>query len=467
MAGTIFQIRSSDHVVRMNWYTAINAIQSIDVTPAFNEEYAKELGTTANFDYTIQPEVAVTMESLGTGSTVAYLRYMMTQFNTGTGEFEGFRGGAPNAATPNEATLTGDDLEFVAVDLIESKKANEEFIRSSVLPRCQLSSLSFRADANGTASETYNFEGELQDIFLKPWHDVISIPLTRNSSTELQVPDDPALSLPYEVAITGDANVVNSDWVLAYIMIDEVKVQGEAANVVANWTGASFDGTLTLQSPLVAPLGARLSAIIFRKTPGNMPTLSTPPSGARTLRAHKISIWLVDPADIDLYAEPDLNAANVTAVLTDARLVLRCQTADVNIDLRREALRQIKKSNDGSIYYRAATYPLDITVGLTAFETDLFDWQRIQGKTFSGSEASTAYEKDKILNLVDFETPEWQIVMRYYRDDQVIQTMAVTDARVNGAGQRNVVEGRAEITWGFTGSLWKITGDTWVDPNAS
>lgn len=456
----IFQVQSKDTVVKLNWYTALNSIQNFEWTPAFNEEYYKELGNEGYAAYSIQPDLTGSFDMTATGSTVAFLRRMIQDFSAG--EFNGYKAGAPDSTTHNDATITGADLEFAVFDVIEAKKPHEVFSRSTILPRCMLSSLSMRADSNGTASETYSFEGELADVFRSPYHDLVSIPLTRQgaSTTVLAVPDVPGTGNPYAVDVSGGPSIADAEWIIAYLMVEEVRIDGTVANIVAQYTSNVFDGTITLQSPHTAALGQRVHAIIYKKTAGSFPTMGTPPANARFVRADDISIWLVKKSDIDLYAQADLNAGAVTTALTDARLFLRVQSADINIDLRREALRQIKKSKNGSIYYRAATYPLNITASATTLESDLADWSRMQGKDFGGAEVSTTIDLTKLLNLLDFESQEWQLVMRYYKSDTLLQTTALCDAKITNRSTRVAVDGRAEVTWNFTGSLIKISGDT-------
>lgn len=454
----VFRIKSSDVLIRFGWYDALNSIQSFDWSPTFNEQYFQELGNDGYAAISIEPELSGSLEFTGTGSTVAFLRRMIAAYD-GSGEFTGFLAGSPTSATHNVGTIDSNQLEYAIFDLIEAKKANEEFQHSTVIPRAALSTIAFTADAAGVATETYTFEGEPVHVFPQPWHDVISIPLTRDfvsPDTTLVVPDVPGTSNPYAIEVTGGANMDDADWVLAYIYIDDVEIEGTGANVVADWTGGAFDGTLTLLGN-TAPLGSRITAIIYRKVPGQMPTLNTPPSNARFVRANSIDLFLVKKSVIDLWAQPDLNAAPVTAALTDERQFLRVQSMDMTIDLRREALRQLKKAKS-SIFYRAATYPLNITGSLSLLEHDLSDWAMLQEKVRNGTETPEALELDKLLNILDFEDQEWQLVVRYYKDDTVIQTMALCDARISGYTSRVAVEGNVEITWNMTGSLWKVSG---------
>lgn len=459
-AGTVFQIQGKDSVVKLNWYTALNSIQNFQWTPAFNEEYYKELGNEGYAATSTEPDLSGSFDMQATGSTVAFLRRMIMAF-TGPGEFNAYKAGTPDLTTHNAGTVTGKDLEFAVFDLIENKKANEVFDRSTILPRCLLSGISIKADANGTATETYSFEGELAEVFRTPYHDLISVPLTRDATTpttKMMVPNVPGTGLPYKVEVSAGTNVANADYIIAYMMIDDKRINGVSTEMTPNWTMMTFNGFINLINGNTAPLGARLALVIYAKTAGSFPTLGAPPSTARFLRSDDVSIWLVKKTDIDLYAQSDLNGGAVTTALTDARLFLRVQSCDINVDLRRQVLRQIKKSSNGSIYHRAATYPLNITASATVFETDMADWSRLQGKDFTGSEVATTIDLTKVLNLTDFENLNWQLVVRYYKGSTLLQTTALCDAQVSGRSYRVASDGRAEVTWNFTGSLFKVSG---------
>jgi hypothetical protein len=72
-------------------------------------------------------------------------------------------------------------LQFAVFDLIESKKADEVFDRSTLIPRAHLTSISISAKADGTASESYAFEGDILEIYRKPFHDLVSLAGTRTT----------------------------------------------------------------------------------------------------------------------------------------------------------------------------------------------------------------------------------------------------------------------------------------------
>lgn len=423
--GEIFQLQGKDSVLRLNHYAAVNAVQSFDWSPTFNEELYDELGNAEHTAQSISPEVSGSFEMTATGSTVAFLKRMINKYNAGTGEFEGYLAGDP-ASADNAGTITGSELERAIFDLIEAKKANEAFTRSLLLPRMHLSQLAWRADSNGAATETYSFEGELAEVYRDPMHDLVSVPVVRKDAATVTVPAgftlDPA---------TGYAMV--------QLMVDDEII--DAASLTENATTPNDVDV----AGFAIPIGARLALVLYKAVPGAFPAIDYPTT-SRFVRADDIDIFLVPKATVDIAGLAD--AALNAHVFSASDRLLRVQSADINVDLRREALRQIaQNSRNTSVYYRAATYPLAVTASASSFETDLADWQKIQGK--NGTD---------VLNLGDFENMEWQLVLRYYKGSSVLQTIAFMDARVSGRSARVSVGGRAEVTWNFTGSAIKIEG---------
>lgn len=421
----IFQVQGKDAVVHIGPYPAINAMQNFNWDPRFNEEYLNQLGDPNYMAQLITPEVSGSFENIATGCTVAILRSMLVKKTAG--EFVGFERGDPAAADPNEGTITSVDLENAVFDVIEAKRPNQTFSRSTLLPRMHLSSIAMRADANGRASETYNFEGELVRIFPTGKHDVFAVPCSRVAASDVN------MSVNYStwdsIEISGGA----ADYVIAFAMIDEIVVPTTAITV-------SAPGLFTFSAPYSAQIGSRVMLYVYKRVPGSFPTIEYP-TQARFVKANQIDIFLVPTSTVDIAA---MSPGDLMAYDFDgADQVLRAQSVDLNIDLRREALRQIAKTDTGNaVYYRAATYPLNVTSSINVLETTMDLHAKLQDKDVDVD----------ILDLASFEGHEWQIVIRYYFEGDPMQTTAFTNARVSGRGTRVQAAGRAEINWAFTGS---------------
>jgi len=123
----------------------------------------------------------------------------------------------------------------------------------------------------------------------------------------------------------------------------------------------------------------------------------------------------------------------------------------MTIPVERDALREIRQNTRGtSVYHRAARYPLTITANASILEHNLSEWAKLQGRESTVSPA--------LLDLAGFETPTWILCARYAVGGQVVQTLALTDARVSGLGQQQSVGGRSETSFAFTGSQVYLAG---------
>lgn len=449
----IFQLQAKDAVVRINAVAALNCLQSFSWDSALNAENLSQLGE-ANYDAQhISPEVSAQFEARSTGSLSAMLSRMIYKTNASTGEFEGPLG------TANTTLIRELDLERAVFDLIESKKANEVFDRSTLIPRAHLRSFSISARTDGTASESYSVDADLLEIFRKPFHDLIALPVVRNTAgtpaTQVILP------ISYDVELSS--TVATAEWKVYALDIDNVRVPAsdltlttdDVAGDVLTIAGASAAAGVTI------PLGAKLALILYKKVPGAFPTIEYPTT-ARFVVADQIDIWLVDPAatfnvssntrtvEAHLAAGVDFNEIPFTA----AQQLLRVQSFDLSVDLRREALRQIAKTTTGnSIYARSATYPLNISTSFSVNETTLDEWARLQGKELYGADATP-----DILNLEDFENKEWIIVARYYKKGLTLQTVGCLNARIENPGMRISVGGKSEMSYSMTGSKFACQG---------
>ncbi len=435
----IFQVQGKDAVVHIGPYASINAIQNFNWDPRFNEEYLSELGNENYAAQSVRPEVTGSFELTATGSTIALLRSMIT---TKSGnEFNGFMRGDPADLTPNDGRIIVSDFQNAVFDVIEAKKADEAFVRSTLLPRVFLTSIAMRADANGNASETYSFDGDQARIFPLAKRDLVAVPVTRvgASSTNMSIMYTGFDSI--EQAGTGART-----WVVAFAMIDEVIVPASGITIAG---GGVTTGLFAFNGIYSASLGQRVMLYLYRRVPGSFPTLEYP-TEARFVKGNQADIWLVAKEDIDILADiPSGELVDYDFSVSDK--VWRVQSMDMNIDLRREALHQISKTETGnSVYYRAATYPLNVTSSVNVLETTMEDHAKLQGLDVDTD----------ILDLESFEGKEWQLVLRYYLDGEPLQTTAFTNARVSGSGRRVSAGGRAEISWTFTGSNVVIEGTT-------
>ena len=96
------------------------------------------------------PETSGSVEVTDTGSLPSVLARMMYNYTTQDYVFDPAVGG-------NTYSITEDDFENAIFDVLNLKRPGGAFDQATVVPNAQLTGFSLRADAPGTASETYTF----------------------------------------------------------------------------------------------------------------------------------------------------------------------------------------------------------------------------------------------------------------------------------------------------------------------
>lgn len=455
----IFQLQAKDAVVRLGGFDALNCLQSFQWDGALNAEQLSQLGSVAYDAQTITPEVSGSFEGRQTGSTAAFLSRMIYSLD-GAGEFTGYMAGAVSGSGDNTKLIRETDLERAVFDIIESKKANEVFDRSTLIPAAHLASFSMSVNSDGHATESYSFQSDLLEVYRKPFHDMVALPVTRTVGSLTTTVDVPA-GFPVESGTVDAA----ATYKIVALLIDNVRVNAADLDVTAGTIRGTDPDKVALSAAKQAAgvqigLGSRLSLIVYKKTPGAFPTI-TYPTAARFVKADQVDIWLVDPAatfTVDAATDTVENLINAGHDLNDvpfldSDLALRMQSYSINVDLRREALREIRKNDRGnSIFYRAATYPLNITGSLASLESDLNAWAKFQSKNLYGSATPDT------LDLRGFENKFWMLVARYYKTGTTLQTVAVLDANVTSLNGSVSLGGRAGRSWSLQGSKIAIQG---------
>lgn len=445
----IFQLQAKDEVCSINQFDALNCVQNFNWDVAMNAQNLSQLGDQNYTAQTITPEVTGSFEVYDSGVIASFLNRMIYSLDAGTQEFMGYRG------ISNATLIRETDLERAVFDFIDKKKANEVFDRAKVMMRCHLATIAMSLKADGESSETYTFQADQTEIFRNSFRDFVSIPCTRTVAT-------PDSSVDVPAPFTVEAAVVDptADYHIYALDIDGDRVM--AADLVAT-SGTPYTVALSaakIAAGVTIPLGSKTSLMAYKKTPGAFPTITFPTS-ARFVKGDKIDIFLVDPTSTFTVSGATDTVPNLLTAGKDFNLVpflqsdllLRVQSLDLNIDLRREALKEIRRNDRGnSIFYRAATFPLQCTGQMSVFETDLNTWAKLQHKNAYGSATPD------ILNLADFENQEWMLIARYYKGTTVLQTVGFLNARVDNPGTKGAVNSRATESWNWTASQIAIQG---------
>jgi hypothetical protein len=428
----VTQVLGTDKALRLNNYNTLGLVQNFNWAPNFNAQDVFELGRTTRLETLMELETSGSFEVSAAGNLAGMIARMKVVTNESTGAFEGFEY-APTASGTgvNGYSYDQDDLANLKFDLVLHEKTEQKnFNRSTYLACCYPTTLTGRVDANGMAMDTVNWSGLFVVGFPSPYHDVRTIPMAKSGTSTFSLLD----------------SGYTSGWTLAYVTVDGIPYTTDTtAPVYATMTG----GTVTMSGGFVVPTGVVSMATLYKNTPNTLwSNVHTPD----TVGSDSSAVFGVRGFQANVYIAP-LDAS--TPVASDQWL--RVQSLDYSIDLRIETMRQIAFNDQGtSVYHRAPTYPLTMTVNATVMETDWADWKTLLDKSFDSGDG--VYE-----NTYDFAPRymkrEFAVIVDYFtKDGTKIQRLSFPDLRVDGMGSRIAVGGRGEITWTFVGSAMEVEG---------
>lgn len=441
------QVLGTDKALRIGDYPIMNLVSSVDWTPVFNAEDVNELGTTTKIDTTFELETNGSMELSAIGNTAGLLARMIVRRDA-SGNFLGYFYDSGSASGRNGYTWTQNDLAEIRFDvLIHEKTEQKDFNRTLILPHCYLTTFSGRADANGRATETYNFAGTFAVGLQKPYHDARAIPARRATATTCNLVNVNALGQPNLTTVT------NTTHTLAYLVIEGGRVlTSKATDPTYATLGAAGLVTITTTEGYQLPAGAHITAVVYQTTGSTTFPTAALTSAARFSQSGNRLINYVRGYMANIYLSPVTPGSPVAADQW-----LRVQTIDWNVDMRVETLRQIALNTQGTaIYSRTCTFPFDVTLNATVIETDWADWKSIMTKSFPGTGPA-------VDNSYDFAPANlenaFELWIRYYtKDGTLIQTWLFGDARIDGYSTRAQVGGRGEVSWTLKATQFTITG---------
>jgi len=425
------QVLGTDKALRLNNFNTLGLAQNFNWAPNFNAQDVFELGRTTRLETLMELETSGSFEVSAAGNLAGIIARMKIKRNSGTGAFEGYDYTPGGAAGVNAYAYDQDDLANLKFDIVVHEKTEQTlFNRSTYLACCYPTTINGRVDANGVASDTINWSGLYVVGFPSPYHDVRTLPAAKSGAS----------------TVTLIPSGYDSGWTLAYVTIDGIPYTTD----VTNPTYAAMAGAvITMSGGFVVPAGAVVMATLYKTSPNTswsaVHTPDTVGSGAE-------AIFGLRGFQANVYIAPLDSGAPV-----GAEQWLRVQSLDYSIDFRMETMRQIAFNDQGtSIYHRAPTYPMNMTVNATVVETDWADWKAMMDKTFDPLDG--LYE-----NVYDFAPQsmkrEFAVVIEYFtKDGTLIQRIQFPDLRVDGMGSRVAVGGRGEITWTYRGTAFDVEG---------
>lgn len=428
------RIMGADVVARLNDFSLVGLAQSIEYTPNFNAEDIYELGNTAKVDTALEVDLTGSIEFKDAGAIPGLLARMNPTRNPSTGAFTGYQYASGSANGKNAYTLAQSDMDEMIFDLFIHEKTDQiNFNRSICLPRCFLTGLSGRADANGTGSFTMNFANDAIIGLDAPNHDARSYYATRTSGT---------------TATIQLATLPMTNWDIVYVYVNERRFR--KVNTDATYftlTPATGVITVTTTESYVIPVDAIIRVIVY-KTAAPLSAWSTVASGeqgttARYLKGFQTSVYIAP--------------SSVSAPVASEQW-MKVQSCDWNFDFKNTVLKQIAYNSLGtSTYFRGAVYPFDITLNATVLESDWLDWKAVLDttvKTFAGDVTNSTYDFAPVSLKNSFNV----VIIQYTRAGAKVAEYRFTDMRVDGAGTKAQVGDNNQTSWSLKGTQYTVIG---------
>lgn len=428
------QVLGSDKALRLNNFNTLGLVQSFDWAPNFNAQDTFELGRTTRLDTAMELETSGSFQLTSSGNLAGVLARMMVLYNAGSGAFEGFEFNSVASGAflgSNGYSYDQDDFTRVKMDLVLHEKTEQSlFNRSTYLACAYPTTISGRVDTSGAAQDTINWSGLFAVGFPSPYHDIVATPVTRASGTTMTVP----------AAYSATTHT------LAYVTIDGVPYRTLNTDAIY----ATYATTvITMVGGFTIPTGVVMTACFYKTTTPN--TVWSTVHSPTTVGAGATAVYGIRGYQANVYIAPANSGTPVSS-----EQWLRVQSLDYSIDLRMEALRQIAVNAQGTtIYHRAPTYPLNMTVNATVYETEWADWKAMLTKSFPGN----SLYQDVYEFAPNYLKTSFAVVIHYFtKGGTKIQDLIFGDVRVDGFGSRINVGGRAEITWTLRGSQVTVNG---------
>jgi hypothetical protein len=433
----ILQILGSDKALRLGDNSLLNLVSSFDWAPAFNAQDIFEMGNTVKLDTALEIETSGSFDMSSVGMTAGMLARMKV-VRDGSGNFTGFLYDSGGAGGKNAYSLTQDDLAEMRFDLIMHEKTDQvHFNRSLYLPSLFLTGFSGKLDTQGMGTETFNFAGQFVTGFPAPFHDIRSVYGTYTSAT---------------TATLYDTTVSSTTYTLAFLNVDGRPITTKPGDPTFATLGAAGVVTITTTEGYTIPVGAYITACVYKTIPGTTFPTTSPSARFQTSTSQPISY--IKGYQGNAYIAP----ASASGPLA-SELWLRVQSIDYSVDLKVDTLRQIAQNLQGSsIYARVPTFPISISCNATCVESDWADWKKLltQNKTFAGTGNVHS-------NTFDFApanmASQFAVVIDYFtKGGAKIQNWQFLDMRPEGYGSRQSIGGKGEITWSLRGTSFALTG---------
>ena len=330
----------------------------------------------------------------------------------------------------NEHYITDDSFDNAQVDFIlqvTSGTNTNALMASYWYGGAWLSGYSASYSVDGTATESFTFEGEHKRIFMNAYRDTKVVSGTRTASTTATI-----YGANLQTGYTPRILTVNG----------EVKADVKNSGTIT-FTDASANTTVTAttdgSTAVSFAVGDRVRVVYVKNTAASFASLTSTPSGLGALRKGMIDIYLFNGT-----------SGNVERTL-------RLQSLNYDIDLSRTEADQLVYKRT---YARSLDRPINITVTAEALLDDLEMFAKV-------ANAESTFDT-MALNEIDIDdfTNDTKLIVKLYKSEvthsaaNLLKTIVIDDLSVSSDAFSVDAGGLNTVTLNFSAKHCIISGSS-------
>lgn len=299
------------------------------------------------------------------------------------------------------AVIDENSFDGTSVDICVPVEVDNVLSRTMYIGDAFVSSLAWSFDVGGVATENYSLEADNKTWYMNNKREVYAMfangfPTTTPSCLVISgvsiasFGDGTATTLEI-VRLSAD----NNDLTLSDAAVTDETISGEPVILISGSTFSAYAvtalaGTSRYRAVFNVPIADVNTSIPTTGFGSKFPGLSTSTIGG--IRKGMIQICLI-------------SGGTMMDAFDSAEEVLRLQTCSIDVDLAREALEEL---GNYKAYDRSLTFPIPVTVGLSALASDMEEWMTMtsQDPDVDDSTNVTQFVRDATLLVFIYDDDE-------------------------------------------------------------
>jgi hypothetical protein len=318
------------------------------------------------------------------------------------------------------AVIDENSFDGTSVDICVPIEQDNVLKRTMYIGDAFVSSIGWSFDVGGVATENYSLEADNKTWYMNGKREVYALFAHSFPAT---APNSLIIS-GVSIATFGDGTAAtlelvrcsadNLDLTLSDAAVSNQTISGEPVILISGSTfctamETALSGTSRYRAVFNVPTADANTSIPTTGFGNKFPGLSTSTIGG--IRKGMIQICLI-------------SGGTLTNAFSSAEEVLRLQTCSIDVDLAREALEEL---GNFKAFDRSLTFPVPVTVGLSALASDMEEWMTL---------ASKDPDNDTTTNVTQF-VRDATLLVYIYDDDEgatsrnLLKKIIVEDLRVS------------------------------------